>query len=117
MIKLQMDKLGRSIKTNPLAWGVGAVVAAFGIYMIVDWTRTRNNAIMAKKMAEVSKARSKVSAAKRNTEPRGKLPWAIGDVNLWDDEDQTYCSVCSKKCSPTNNTEECIRCRERCPMN
>lgn len=110
-----MDKLGRNIKENPLAWGVGAVIAAVGAYMAYDWMRTRQNAAIV-----ANRKKAVVQKAIRNPQtqqPRGKLPWAIGDVNLWDDEDESYCRKCSNTCKSTDNTDLCIKCRERCPMN
>ena len=58
-------------------------------------------------------------AAKRApAEPRGKLPWAVGDVNLWDDENPDYCGNCAKWCNSSfseGHSTQCDMCQAQCP--
>lgn len=48
---------------------------------------------------------------------RGKLPWAVGDVGLWDDEDPAYCGRCKGVCNTSfsdGHSTECDMCLSKC---
>jgi hypothetical protein len=48
---------------------------------------------------------------------RGKLPWAVGDVSLWDDEDPNYCGRCKGVCDTgfsEGHSTECDMCMSQC---
>lgn len=49
--------------------------------------------------------------------PRGTMPWAIGDVGLWDDEDPTFCGKCKDVCDTSFSdgySTECDECQSKC---
>jgi hypothetical protein len=51
-------------------------------------------------------------------EARGKLPWAVGDVSLWDDEKPNYCSGCAQYCNTPfseGHSTQCDMCMAKCP--
>ena len=66
---------------------------------------------------------SKMQAARRPSSAapaarRGKLPWAVGDVNLWDDENPNYCGNCAKWCDSSfseGHSTQCDMCQSQCP--
>ena len=67
-------------KTLMLVAGVAAI--GFAGYFVM---KNMKPAAPFKSVAPVAPPRP--AAAKRaSAEPRGKLPWATGDVSLWDDE-------------------------------
>lgn len=111
-----MNNIGQSIKANPIMWGVGAIAIVGVIYLGYDMIRTRKNKTVFPSQSSPAIVKA-TTIPKVPSEPRGKLPWAIGDVNLWDDEDDSYCRKCSQKCTALDVTEPCRTCRERCPMN
>ena len=52
-----------------------------------------------------------------NSQPRGKLPWSIGDVGLWDDENPKYCAECAAVCDQSysgKNSTQCEMCLADC---
>lgn len=78
-----MDKITDSMKENPIMWGVGGVVAVVAVVWAVEYR---------KKKAEEQQRAAMVAAAKRAAAavkaaaaqvPRGRLPWAIGDIDMW----------------------------------
>ena len=55
--------------------------------------------------------------AAASARPRGKLPWSIGDVGLWDDEEPTYCSKCKDICNTSYSdgySTQCDECQSKC---
>lgn len=59
-----------------------------------------------------------VAIIKRSQSPKGKMPWAVGDVSLWDDEDPSYCGNCAGVCNTTfseGRSTECDMCMSKCP--
>ncbi len=56
--------------------------------------------------------------AAKKAAPRGKLPWAVGDVSLWDDEDPNYCGNCATWCNEGfsgAHSTQCDMCQSKCP--
>lgn len=102
------------IKAHPLAWGLGAIVVIFVGYIVIDGIRTGGNTPSS---SSFGPSTPPTAAPAQVAGPRGKLPWAIGDVNLWDDEDDRYCSGCSRTCGSSVRTDQCQTCKARCPMN
>lgn len=44
------------------------------------------------------------------SQPRGKLPWAVGDVGLWDDENPNYCADCAGVCGDSYSGKQSTQC-------
>lgn len=52
-----------------------------------------------------------------STQPRGRLAWSVGDVNLWDDENPNYCSGCADVCDQSYSSKsstQCDQCQAGC---
>ena len=48
--------------------------------------------------------------ARSAAEPRGKLPWSVGDVGLWDDENPNYCADCAGVCDSSYSSKQSTQC-------
>jgi hypothetical protein len=50
------------------------------------------------------------AVAVEDPQPRGKLPWSVGDVGLWDDENPNYCTECTGTCDQSYSNKSSTQC-------
>ena len=79
------------------------LIAAVGTYVVMTWM-------------------VKTPASTKSDTPRAnvgrKIPWAVGDVGLYDSEDPNYCGKCKQWCDSSffeGHSTQCDQCQATCP--
>jgi len=91
---------------NFLGAAVGLTIGLGILWMVVEET-----------LLPMKPTANKNPAPAKEMPDGGKLPVAIGDINLWDNEDPNYCGNCKSVCDTgfwEGRSTECDLCQAKC---
>lgn len=81
------------------------LVVAVGTYIVMAW------------MNKIPASAKFVTPRRAAVDVTRKVPWAVGDIGLYDKEDPNYCGKCKQWCDSAffeGKSTQCDQCQSTC---